>query len=134
MPVSLPLLQGAILAPPRDGGAGDVSRFPGNVVFKCEDVVGEGASVLGERFDVITWCGSPALRALRAFVPCALCGTMPRVASRKPSTRLRSFSVTKWIHLNHGDRGVKELFKRAYSMLTDGGMFVRARSARMGVA
>lgn len=35
-----------------------------------------------------------------------------------------SFSVTKWIHLFHGDEGIKTLFQRIYEMLSPGGRFV----------
>ena len=45
-------------------------------------------------------------------------------AARERAEGARSFSVTKWIHLNHGDRGVKELFKRVFGMLNEGGLFV----------
>jgi 7SK snRNA methylphosphate capping enzyme len=35
-----------------------------------------------------------------------------------------SFSVTKWIHLFHGDDGIKTLFARIFAMLTPGGRFI----------
>jgi len=34
------------------------------------------------------------------------------------------FSVTKWVHLNQGDDGLKELFRVVYAMLGPGGRFV----------
>ena len=33
-------------------------------------------------------------------------------------------SLTKWIHLNWGDTGIKRTFKRVYSSLLPGGMFI----------
>ena len=33
-------------------------------------------------------------------------------------------SVTKWIHLNFGDLGIKRLFKKVYNSLRVGGYFV----------
>lgn len=34
------------------------------------------------------------------------------------------FSVTKWIHLNFGDRGIERLFRQVYDNLTEDGVFV----------
>ncbi|KAF8801089.1 Bin3-domain-containing protein [Phlegmacium glaucopus] len=35
-----------------------------------------------------------------------------------------AFSISKWIHLNSGDEGLKQFFHRVYSVLTSGGTFV----------
>ncbi|KAF8838936.1 Bin3-domain-containing protein [Paxillus ammoniavirescens] len=35
-----------------------------------------------------------------------------------------AFSITKWIHLNHGDDGIKKFFIRVYSNLKQGGVFI----------
>ena len=37
-----------------------------------------------------------------------------------------SLGAVKYIHLNHGDDGVKRLFRRAYALLKPGGRFVGA--------
>ena len=34
------------------------------------------------------------------------------------------FSVSKWIHLNGGDAGLKNFFERVYGALVPGGTFV----------
>jgi 7SK snRNA methylphosphate capping enzyme len=35
-----------------------------------------------------------------------------------------SFSVTKWIHLFHGDEGIKKVFAKIYELLSPGGRLV----------
>ncbi|VDB85339.1 unnamed protein product [Peniophora sp. CBMAI 1063] len=35
-----------------------------------------------------------------------------------------AFSITKWIHLNNGDEGIKTFFQRIYDTLVPGGAFV----------
>lgn len=34
------------------------------------------------------------------------------------------FSITKWIHLNEGDEGIRKLFQRAFETLRTGGVLV----------
>jgi 7SK snRNA methylphosphate capping enzyme len=34
------------------------------------------------------------------------------------------FSVTKWIHLNNGDSGIKEFFQKVFSILEIDGLFI----------
>ena len=33
-------------------------------------------------------------------------------------------SVTKWVHLNHGDEGLKRFFRRIFLTLKPGGLFI----------
>ncbi|KAF7798896.1 hypothetical protein EIP86_010124 [Pleurotus ostreatoroseus] len=35
-----------------------------------------------------------------------------------------AFSITKWIHLNEGDAGLRRFFERVYAVLNPGGVFV----------
>lgn len=35
-----------------------------------------------------------------------------------------SFSITKWIHLNWGDEGIKKLFQKVSDLLVKGGLFI----------
>jgi len=35
-----------------------------------------------------------------------------------------SWSVTKWVHLNWGDDGIRKLFAKVYAMLKPGGQFI----------
>lgn len=47
--------------------------------------------------------------------------------SRLPTistTGLRRFSISKWIHLNGGDEGLLEFFRRVSNVLRHGGKFV----------
>ena len=36
----------------------------------------------------------------------------------------RRLSITKWIHLNDGDEGIRTFFRRAYEVLRPGGVFI----------
>lgn len=37
---------------------------------------------------------------------------------------ITAFSVTKWIHLVHGDEGLRRFFRRVYAELREGGYFI----------
>jgi 7SK snRNA methylphosphate capping enzyme len=43
---------------------------------------------------------------------------------REEFDTILAFSVTKWIHLNWGDEGLKRFFQRVYRQLKPGGRFV----------
>lgn len=40
------------------------------------------------------------------------------------SCHFASFSITKWIHLNHGDEGVSTFFRRVHRVLKPGGVYI----------
>jgi 7SK snRNA methylphosphate capping enzyme len=35
-----------------------------------------------------------------------------------------AFSITKWIHIHHGDEGIKRFFSKIYKLLSPGGTFI----------
>ncbi|ORX63187.1 Bin3-domain-containing protein [Hesseltinella vesiculosa] len=45
-----------------------------------------------------------------------------------------ALSITKWIHLHHGDDGLKKFFQKVYDALTPGGVFVLEPQAYSGYA
>jgi hypothetical protein len=40
------------------------------------------------------------------------------------ATHPRRFSITKWIHLNGGDRGIISFFRKIYAVLKAGGLLL----------
>lgn len=46
-----------------------------------------------------------------------ICGTMTISASPR-------LSITKWIHIHHGDDGIKRFFRKIFKALKPGGTFV----------
>ena len=48
----------------------------------------------------------------------------PLLYSLWRNIRICSLQVTKWVHLNHGDAGVKLLFRKVFKMLRPGGLFI----------
>lgn len=49
---------------------------------------------------------------------------MPYVFELTVALDFRSLSVTKWIHLLHGDDGIKECFRRMFTLLSPGGRLI----------
>lgn len=82
--------------------ATDRDTFPHNVAFRTADFLVEDTS---DSYDVVI----------------AYASLPPTTPSR---LTLDSFSITKWIHLNHGDKGVTTLFRRVYHVLKPGGTFL----------
>ena len=72
-------------------------NFPYNVYFKVENFLTDQHSM--RQYDTITWSIS-----LFFLIP--------------------SFSVTKWIHLNWGDKGILLLFLKVYALLKQHGIFI----------
>lgn len=71
--------------------------FPNNVYFKQEDFL--HSIHYGDSYDTITW-----LECSIAFI--------------------RSFSVSKWVHLNWGDDGLLYMLLKMYSLLKDHGRII----------
>ena len=44
-----------------------------------------------------------------------------------------ALSITKWIHFNHGDAGIKKFFKKIFESLCEGGVFVLEWQVRFGL-
>ncbi|CAK4678234.1 unnamed protein product [Aphanomyces euteiches] len=105
LPLSFRLWKPTIHATPEPlpniGSFASGVRFPYNVVFKRENIILDTHT--GKDYDVITWY---------------------KAALFQPSNSVSSLSVTKWIHLFHGDDGLKQLFHLVYSLLLPGGLFV----------
>ena len=51
-----------------------------------------------------------------------LFGMQALLSSRNITLSLDSLSVTKWIHLNWGDNGIRKLFAKVYRLLSDDGI------------
>ncbi|EGG21881.1 hypothetical protein DFA_01767 [Cavenderia fasciculata] len=53
---------------------------------------------------------------------------------------IMALSITKWVHLNWGDQGIKDFFKKIYKLLSKGGVFImepqkfRGYSKRKGLS
>lgn len=83
--------------PPRE-----VRAFPDNLKFSHADWVVEDLSDDRKGYDLILAC----------------------VGHRRVLADLASLSVSKWIHLNHGDKGLRDWFARIFECLRPRGRFV----------
>ncbi|KAJ3554405.1 hypothetical protein NM688_g3130 [Phlebia brevispora] len=79
--------------------------FPHNVVFRAADWVNNKIVEDAEGYDVVI---AYVLSSVRAYLDAD--GT--------------SFSITKWVHLNDGDAGLRRFFERVYTVLKPGGVFI----------
>ncbi|KEP66864.1 UNVERIFIED_CONTAM: bicoid-interacting protein BIN3 [Hammondia hammondi] len=106
------------------------ATFPFNVSFRSTDIVGglasqTSATVQNER-------EHPSLLDSEECY-CELLGTVSRAVGSLPKGALLSpgsfdiiicFSVTKWIHLHHGDCGILLLFSRLHALLKPDGILL----------
>lgn len=81
------------------------NTFPNNISFRTADWVNVDIPEDQDQYDVIV-----------AWV-------LPIITDSTPNI-MPSFSISKWIHLNQGDEGVKAFFRRIYAALRPGGTFV----------
>lgn len=97
------------------------SMFPYNVTFHLEDFVTVSAST----------------SASSSFPASASASSSASTSVTQPNSQLQSewhhhnkydivlcLSVTKWVHLKHGDAGLEQLFRRTYACLKPGGWLI----------
>ena len=82
--------------------------FPHNVAFRSADWVNEEIPEDAEGYNVVV----AYVWTVNVAIACA---------HRMPLFR---FSISKWIHLNGGDEGLKVFFRRVHNVLRPGGTFV----------
>lgn len=82
-------------------------QFPYNVSFLCKNYV----------------LGSESQLNKAGFHCHAFTATL-RIQVDEEYDVILAFSLTKWIHLNWGDDGIKRFFKRVYRNLRPGGRFI----------
>lgn len=81
--------------------------FPHNISFRTADWTTTPIPEDAEGYDVVI-----------AYVPPSLlCLSLNTILTIR-------FSLSKWIHLNSGDEGLKQFFHRVHSVLNSGGSFV----------
>lgn len=100
-------------------------EFPHNVSFRHSDWPVQPIPEDAEGYDVVIAYVSNLLSHFQLFIspytfatPIVLCNAY--LHSLAPIR----FSITKWIHLNTSDAGLKMFFRRVYDVLRKGGTFV----------
>lgn len=88
----------------------DAIVFPHNVTFRTADWVEEEIPDNAEGYDVVV-----------AYVWSRMANARTELANRMLGLR---FSISKWIHLNSGDEGLKTFFRRVHRVLRLGGTFI----------
>jgi len=82
--------------------------FPHNVSFRTANWIRDEIPEDAEGYDVVVAYATSILAYCQRF----LTGFFYR------------FSVSKWIHLNEGDEGLRQFFRKVYSVLKTGGAFL----------
>ena len=80
------------------------TAFPHNVTFRTTDWITEDTAGDEPTYDVVIAYDHTSFS--------------PIPATDAPFS---SFSITKWIHLHHGDQGISSFFQRAHRVLKPGG-------------
>ena len=106
-PAAFEHMFGSLPVPPSQNRGKEV--FPHNISFRTGNWVKDLDAVPEDKegYDVV--------------VACVLIGNFLDGDSRNNSYR---FSVSKWIHLNEGDEGLKTFFRRVHDVLRPGGVFI----------
>lgn len=82
-----------------------INSFPHNVTFVASDWVTTGTHLDADGYDMVLACEPSLVQEACVDLSCRL-------------------SVTKWIHLNDGDDGIRAFFRRVRDVLRPGGQFV----------
>eukprot|EP00761_Pharyngomonas_kirbyi_P013413 gb/GECH01013442.1/.p1 GENE.gb/GECH01013442.1/~~gb/GECH01013442.1/.p1 ORF type:complete len:371 (+),score=78.27 gb/GECH01013442.1/:1-1113(+) len=92
-------------------------QFPYNISFVCANFIGDRVQIDSESNETIT----------RDETKQRKCSVRDKNANLFESNQfnvITCFSVTKWIHLNWGDKGLKMLFHKVYECLKPEGWFI----------